>query len=81
MVMSYRIEVTENRIEGWCDLPGWRYEQSVITFSTIHGVWHTGSSMCLPSDIGLARKVQECVAAAFEALEEIEKPPRATKGV
>lgn len=70
-----RIEVTPNqregRIEGWCNIPGWRNEQSVITFATIHGKWHVASSMCLPSDIEAAKIVQECVAAAFKELEKL----------
>ena len=61
----------EGRIEGWCDIPGWRGEQSVIVFSTIHGKWHVASSMCLPSDIEAAKIVQECVAAAFKELEKM----------
>ena len=66
-----RIDVKPNRIEGWCNIPGWRGEQSVIVFSTIQGKWHTASSMCLPSNIEAARIVQECVAAAFQELEKI----------
>ena len=66
-----RIEVKPNRIEGFCSIPGWRGEQSVIVFSTIQGKWHTASSMCLPSDIEAARVVQDCVAAAFRELEKV----------
>lgn len=67
-----RIDVKPNRIEGWCDIPGWTLEQSVIVFSTINGKWHTASSMCLPSNIHAARVVHLCVSAAFEKLAEIE---------
>lgn len=55
-----RIEVTENRIEGWCDLPGWEKEQSVIAvLKNIEG-WAIGSSMCLPADIETATEVVAC---------------------
>lgn len=66
-----RIDVQKNRIEGWCNVPGWRGEQSVISFSAMHGKWSTASSMCLPSDIRAAKAVQECVAAAFAELEKV----------
>ena len=66
-----KIDVTPNRIEGWCNMPGWRGRHSVIVFSTIHGEWHTASSMCLPSDIEAAKIVHECIEAAFKELEKI----------
>jgi len=68
-----RIEVRENRVEGFCNIPGWRGEQSVIAFNTIHGKWHCASSMCLPSDIKSARAVQECVSMAFSVLADLEE--------
>lgn len=66
-----RIEISKNRIEGFCNIPGWSGEQSVIVFSTIHGKWHTASSMCLPSDINSAVEVHKCVSAAFSELKKI----------
>jgi len=66
-----RIDVKPNRIDGWCNIPGWRGEQSVIVFLTIQGKWHIASCMGLPSDIEAARVVHECVEAAFQELKKL----------
>ena len=66
-----RIVVEKNRIEGFCEIKGWRGEQSVIAFSTIMGEWHTASSMCLPSDIDSAIMVSDCVSKVIEELKKV----------
>lgn len=66
-----RIDVSQNRIEGWCNIPGWHGEQCVIVFSTIRGRWHVASSMCFPSDIKAAMIVHECVINAFNEFKKM----------
>ncbi len=75
--MKCDIEITKDtdgsavRVEGICPIPGWRYPTSVISLNKMSGAWHVGSSMCLPSNISEARKIQDCVAAVFNALDDI----------
>lgn len=64
-----RIEVSDDRIEGFCSRAGME-ETSVIAFNRRNGIWSCGSSMCLPSSIGSALVVNCCVQAAFEALQK-----------
>lgn len=66
-----RIEVNKTRVEGWCNIPGWRGEQSVVAFTLLNGEWHTACSMCLPSDVHSAKIVNDCVTAAFAALQSV----------
>ena len=63
-----RIESSEDRIEGFCDVDGFRGEMSVIVFTCRLGRWTTGSSMCLPSQATAALQVLECYDAAANAL-------------
>jgi hypothetical protein len=63
-----RIEVTDGKIEGFCNVDGFIGEMSVITFLQNRDRWTTGSSMCLPSDINAAMQVADCVNAAIEEL-------------
>ena len=77
--MAYEIRTVRGvdesilRIEGVCDVNGFRGKVDVIAFSIMKGTWTTASSMCLPSDIVAAIQIQECVAAAFDRLAEVEK--------
>lgn len=65
-----RVEVKNNRIEGFCNIPGWIGEQSVIVFSTIQGKWHTASSMCIPAKLDQAEVVMNCYIKAYEELKK-----------
>lgn len=71
-----RIQVTPerdpNRIEGFCEIPGWRNEQSVISLIRNRDRWIVGSSMAFPSDIEKARVIMECYNKAFETLDKIQ---------
>lgn len=66
-----RIVVKDRRIEGFCEVKGFRGEMSVILFMKNLDEWTVGCSMCLPSDIVAARQVQECVAEAFNELSKL----------
>lgn len=71
-----RIQVTPerdpNRIEGFCEIPGWPNEQSVISLIRNRDRWTVGSSMAFPSDIEQARAIMECYNKAFETLDKIQ---------
>jgi len=62
-----RVEVSDDRIEGFCQIPRWVGEQSVISFIKNNGKWTVGCSMALPSDIGQADVVMECTMLAYQA--------------
>ena len=66
-----RVVVDDHRIEGFTEVEGFRRELSVISFMKNMGVWTTGSSMCMPSDLKAARQIHACVQAAFEELDKI----------
>lgn len=72
-----RIKITSTfddeigRIEGFCHIPGWRGEDSVIAITKNMGGWNMGSSMCLPSNTDAAKVVLDTYNAAFKALAEI----------
>jgi len=68
-----RVEVSENKIEGFCHVKGFKGEVSVISFLENMGRWHTGSSMCLPSDTEAAMQVLECMVCASEHLKMKER--------
>ena len=65
-----RIEKSEGRIEGFCQIPGWRNESSVISFMRNNDKWHVSSSTCLPTNIAQAKTVLECYQMAFNAMME-----------
>lgn len=57
-----------HHIEGFCYAGKKDWKTSVISFSCMHGVWITSSSMCLPSDIFDAKEVHETCKMAFNRL-------------
>lgn len=67
-MVDYDKEV--GRIVGYCQIPGWAYEQEVISFYINNGKWSIGGSMCLPSDINAALAIHECMTEAFKKLKE-----------
>lgn len=74
--MPTRIEITPerdpNRIEGFCTIPSWPREQSVISFSRRGKEWTVASSIALPSKLDQAQAIKQCFDQAFEALEKIQ---------
>ena len=67
-----RIEVTSNRIEGFCQISRFRGEQKVISINKLpSGEWFVNEPYCLTDGIEDARIMLECQHAAFEALDEI----------
>ena len=62
------------RIEGFCDIPGWVGEMSVITFSKVNGKWSLASSIALPSNIVRALAIKQCFDAAFAELDKQLEP-------
>ena len=64
-------EMAESKIEGFCDVFGDGRMSSVISINTIHGTWHLGSSMCLPSNIDRAKCVLGVYNEVFAKLDEI----------
>lgn len=74
--MPIRIEVTPerdpNRIEGFCTIPSWPGEQSVIKFSRLGKKWMVASSIALPSNLDQAHAIKQCFDQAFNALESIQ---------
>lgn len=64
-------ERNPDRIEGFCEIPGWRGEQSVISLLRRGDEWTVGSSMALLSDLNQSKEVMACYNKVFETLEEI----------
>lgn len=62
-----------DRIEGFCRIPGWPNEQSVISLLRRGDTWTVGSSMALLSDIHQAEVIMECYNKVFETLREVQK--------
>ncbi len=63
-------KIAPTRIEGFCNIPSWQGEQSVISFIKMDHGWMMGASMGLPSNIDQALEVKRCFDAAFDALEK-----------
>lgn len=60
-----------NRIEGFCEIPGWPNEQSVISLLRRGDTWTVGSSMAMLSDIDQAKEIMACYNKVFETLESL----------
>lgn len=73
--MPTRIKVSPerdpDRIEGFCTIPSWPREQSVIAFTRRGKEWTLASSIALPSKLDQAMAIKKCFDQAFEALEMI----------
>lgn len=74
--MATRIKVTPerdpDRIEGFCVIPTWPMEQSVIAFSRRGTQWTVASSMALPSQLDQAKVIKECFDQAFAELARVQ---------
>lgn len=74
--MTVRVKVTPERdptrIEGYCQIPSWPREQSVIAFTRLGDQWMLASSMALPSKLEQALVVKKCFDRTFEVLAEVQ---------
>ena len=72
--MAARVVVTPeqepNRIEGFCNIPPWPSEQSVIAFTRSGNQWHISSSIGLPANLDQAFAIKQCFDLAFKELEK-----------